>query len=103
MPGCRQPISEPMTNGERDLWVALLFQAIRDAVRLADLQEKDRTAIEKNKILSLAVVREMKAAKEASIWLTIPSPDLYTVCEMAGMSVECLLDSREELEAGTLT
>ncbi len=77
-----------MTNGDRDLWVALLFQAFRDAVRLADLEEKERTAKEKNIKLSPAVMRELKAAKEALILLTIPSPDLYAVCEMAGMSAE---------------
>ena len=95
--------SNHSTNGERDLWVAVLFQAFRDAVRLADLEEKERTAIENNKKLSPAVVRELKAAKEAMIWLTRPSPDLYAVCEMAEVSAECVLGSREKLEAGTLT
>ena len=53
--------------------------------------------------VSPAVVRELEAAKEAMIWLTIPSPDLYAVCEMAEVEAECVLGSREELEAGTLT
>ena len=91
------------TNAERDLWVAVLFQAFRDAVRLADLEEKVRTAKEKNKEVSPAVVRELDAAKEAIIWLTRPSPDLYAVCEMAGISADRVLDSQEELVAGTLT
>ena len=95
--------SNHSTNGERDLWVAVLFQAFRDAVRLADLEEKVRTAKENNKEISPAVVRELEAAKEAIIWLTRPSPDLYAVCEMAEVSAECVLDSREKLEAGTLT
>ena len=95
--------SNHSTNGERDLWVAVLFQAFRDAVRLADLEEKVRTAKEKNKEVSPAVVRELDAAREALLWLTIPSPDLYDVCEMAEVSAECVLGSREKLEAGTLT
>ena len=95
--------SNHSTNGERDLWVAVLFQAFRDAVRLADLEEKERTAIENHRKLSPAVVRELEAAKEAMIWLTRPTPDLYAVCEMAEVSAECVLGSREELEAGTLT
>lgn len=53
--------------------------------------------------MSTNVGRELEAAREALIWLTIPSPDLYAVCEMAEVSAECVLDSREELEAGTLT
>jgi len=95
--------SNHSTNSEKDLWVAVLFQAFRDAVRLADLEEKVRMAKETNKEISPAVVRELEAAKEAIIWLTRPTPDLYAVCEMAGVSAECVLDSREELEAGTLT
>ena len=91
------------TNAERDLWVAVLFQAFRDAVRLADLEEKVRTAKENNKEISPAVVRELEAAREAMIWLTRSTSDLYAVCEMAGVSAECVLDSREKLEAGTLT
>jgi len=46
---------------------------------------------------------ELEAAREAMLWLTIPSPDLYEVCEMAEVEAECVLDSREKLEAGTLT
>ena len=95
--------SNHSTNGERDLWVAVLFQAFRDAVRLNDLGEKERTAIENHRKLSPAVLRELEAAREAIIWLTRPTPDLYAVCEMAGVSAECVLDSREKLEAGTLT
>ena len=91
------------TNVERDLWVAVLFQAFRDAVRLVDLEEKERTAIENHRKVSPAVVRELEAAREAIIWLTRPTPDLYAVCEMAGVSAECVLDSQEKLEAGTLT
>jgi uncharacterized protein YhaN len=91
------------TNAERDLWVAVLFQAFRDAVRLNDLEEKERRAIENNRKVSPAVVRELKAAREAMICLTIPSPDLYEVCERAEVSAECVLGSREKLEAGTLT
>jgi len=48
-------------------------------------------------------VRELEAGKEAMIWLTIPSPDLYAVCEMAEVEAECVRGSREKLEAGTLT
>ena len=95
--------SNHSTNSEKDLWVAVLFQAFRDAVRLNDLEEKERTAIENHRKVSPAVVRELEAVKEAMIWLTIPSPDLYAVCEMAEVSAECVLDSREELESGTLT
>ena len=62
-----------------------------------------RTAKEKNKEISPAVVRELEAAREAIIWLTRPSPDLYAVCEMAEVSAECVLDSREKLETGTRT
>ena len=93
--------SNHSTNSEKDLWVAVLFQAFRDAVRLADLEEKERRAKDNNKTLSPAVVRELEAAKEAMIWLTIPSPDLYAVCEMAEVSAECVLGSREKLKAGT--
>ena len=75
------------TNAERDLWVVVLFQAFRDAVRLADLEEKERRAKDNNKTLSPAVVRELEAAREAIVWLTRPTPDLYAVCEMAGVSV----------------
>ena len=95
--------SNHSTNGEKDLWVAVLFQAFRDAVRLADLEAKERRAIENNRKVSPAVVRELEAAREAMLWLTIPSPDLYDVCEMAEVSAECVLGSREKLEAGTLT
>ena len=95
--------SNHSTNGERDLWVAVLFQAFRDAVRLADLEEKERRAIENNRKVSPAVVRELEAAREAMLWLTKPSQDLYDVCEMAEVSAECVLGSREKLEAGTLT
>ena len=95
--------SNHSTNSEKDLWVAVLFQAFRDAVRLKDLEAKERRAIENNRKVSPAVVRELEAAREAMLWLTIPSQDLYEVCEMAEVSAECVLDSREELEAGTLT
>ena len=95
--------SNHSTNSEKDLWVAVLFQAFRDAVRLADLEAKERRAIENNRKVSPAVVRELEAAREAMLWLTIPSLDLYEVCEMTEVSAECVLDSREKLEAGTLT
>ena len=95
--------SNHSTNSEKDLWVAVLFQAFRDAVRLNDLEEKERTALENRRKVSPAVVRELEAAREAMLWLTIPSQDLYEVCEMAEVSAECVLDSREELEAGTVT
>ena len=95
--------SNHSTNSEKDLWVAVLFQAFRDAVRLKDLEAKERRAIENNRKVSPAVVRELEAAREAIIWLTRPSPDLYAVCEMAEVSAECVLGSREKLEAGTLT
>ena len=51
------------TDAEKDLWVAVLFQAFRDAVRLVDLEEKERTAIENHTKLSPAVVRELTAAR----------------------------------------
>ena len=54
----------------------------------------ERTAIENHRKLSPAVVRELEAAKEAIIWLTRPSPDLYAVCEMAEVEAECVLGSR---------
>jgi hypothetical protein len=82
---------------------SVLFQAFRDAVWLNDLEEKERTAIENHRKVSPAVVRKLEAVREAMLWLTIPSPDLHEVCEMAEVSAECVLGSREELEAGTLT
>jgi hypothetical protein len=89
-------------NGEKDLWAACLYQAFRDAVRLPDLEAREEKARNSNRPLDPTVEVELIASREAMAWLTNPSPDLDTVCEMAGVEPECVLERRGELEAGTL-
>ena len=88
---------------EKDLWIAVIFQAFRDAVRLKDLEAREAVAIKNNKELHQTVAGELEAAREAMEWLTIPSEDLTEVCYLAGLHPDDVLNTRTQLENGTLT
>jgi len=89
-------------NPEKDLYVAVIYQAFRDADRLHDLELKEQLAKQSNLELHPTVKIELEAAREAMEWLTEPSEDLDFVCQMAGFETQCLLAVKDQLVAGEL-
>ena len=82
------------SNPERDLWIGVIFQAMRDASMLHELYGKSS-----NKCM-YHLERDLQATREAMQWLTRPSADLRQDCEMAGFEVSSILARREEFLAG---
>jgi len=89
-----------VSHPERDLWIAVLFQALRDASMLHELEERleRRSNFDKKHLYHLE--RDLKAAREAMKWLTRPSADLTEVCLMAGFEESSILAQREQFLAG---
>ena len=92
----KRPASEP----ERDLWIAVIFQALRDASMLHELEERHKRLGNSDKKRLYHLERDLQAAREAMRWLTRPSADLTEVCLMAGFEVSSILAKREEFLAG---
>ena len=86
------------TSPERDLWCGVLFQAVRDAARLHELEA--RQARRGNSRETYHLQRDLTAAQQAMRWLTRPSNDLSLVCSLAGIDEEAVLDRRERFLAG---
>ena len=89
-----RPASEP------DPWIAVIFQAMRDASMLHELEERigRRSNSDKKRLYHLE--RDLQAAREAMRWLTRPSADLTEVCLMAGIEVSSILARSEKSLAG---
>ena len=92
----KRPASEP----ERDLWIAVIFQALRDASMLHELEERLRRRSNSDKKRLYHLERDLQAAREAMRWLTRPSADLTEVCLMAGFEVSSILARSEKFLAG---
>ena len=91
-----RPASEP----ERDLWIAVIFQAMRDASMLHELEERHKRRSNSNQKHLYHLERDLQAAREAMRWLTKPSADLTEVCLMAGFEVSSILARSEKFLAG---
>ena len=89
-----------MSETERDLWIAVIFQAMRDASMLHELERRHERRSNSDKKHLYHLERNLKAAREAMRWLTRPSADLTEVCEMAGFEVSSILARREKFLAG---
>ena len=92
--------TRPASNPERDLWIAVIFQAMRDASMLHELEERLRRRSNSDKKRLYHLERDLQAAREAMRWLTRPSADLTQVCEMAGFEVSSILARSEKFLAG---
>ena len=92
----KRPASEP----ERDLWIAIIFQAMRDASMLHELERRHKRFGNSDRKLLYHLERDLQAAREAMRWLTRPSADLTEVCVMAGIEESRILAKREEFLAG---
>ena len=77
----KRPASEP----ERDLWIDVIFQAMRDASMLHELEARHKRLGNSDRKLVYHLERDLQAAREALRWLTRPSADFMEVCEMAGL------------------
>ena len=92
--------TRPASNPESDLWIAVIFQALRDASMLHELEERiERRSNSDSKHL-YHLERDLQAAREAMRWLTKPSADLTEVCVMAGIEVSSILARSEKFLAG---
>ena len=92
--------TRPASNPESDLWIAVIFQALRDASMLHELEERiERRSNSDSKHL-YHLERDLQAAREAMRWLTKPSADLTEVCVMAGIEESSILAQREQFLAG---
>ncbi len=92
----KRPASEP----ERDLWIAIIFQALRDASMLHELEERHKRLGNSDSKHLYHLERDLQAAREAMRWLTKPSADLTEVCLMAGIEVSSILARSEKFLAG---
>ena len=92
----KRPASEP----ERDLWIAVIFQALRDASMLHELERRHKRLGNSDRKLLYHLERDLQAAREAMRWLTRPSADLTEVCLMAGFEESSILAKRDEFLAG---
>ena len=92
--------TRPAREPERDLWIAVIFQALRDASRLHELEKRLKRCSNRDKQYLYHIERDLQAAREAMRWLTRPSADLTQVCEMAGFEVSSILAKREQFLAG---
>ena len=84
----------PSSKPERDLWIAVIFNAMRDASMLHELHCKSSNKYPYH------LERDLQAACEAMRCLTRPSADLSEACELAGFEVSSILARREEFLAG---
>ena len=92
--------ARPASNPEQDLWIAVIFQAPKDAARLRKLEARYLRYRYQGKRLPYYLMSELDAARKALAWLTTPSHDLSVVCQMAGFEVDCILAKRDEFMAG---
>ena len=83
---------------EQQLWCAVIFQAINDATRLPGLAA--RAAI-KGVDPDGTFQVDLQAARHAVVWLSRPSEDLRTVCDLAGCDMDAVLARGEELLASS--
>ena len=88
----------PASSPEQELWCGVLFQAVRDAARLHELEA--RQVRRGNSSETYHLQRDLTAARLAMRWLTQPSNDLSEVCSLAGIDEEAILDRRESFLAG---
>ena len=82
------------------MWVAVIFQALKDAARLSKLEARYLRYWYQGKKVPYYLTPELNAARKALAWLTTPSRDLSVVCELAGFEVGCILAKRDEFMAG---
>lgn len=82
--------------------MAVIFLAFRDAVRLPELEERERLAKQSNRELHFTVQQELEAAQETMEWLTELLDDFEIACEKAGFEAQCLLATKDQLVAGEL-
>ena len=92
--------TRPASNPESDLWIAVIFQALRDASMLHELAERHKRLGNSAKNRLYHLERDLQAAREAMRWLTKPSADLTEVCLMAGIEVSSVLARNEKFLAG---
>ena len=83
---------------ERQLWCAVLHQTFRDASRLHELAA--RAAISDDAPDGTFQV-DLQAARHAVVWLSRPSEDLLTVCDLAGCDMDAVVARGEELLLAT--
>ena len=77
---------------EKELWIAVIFQAIRDASKLQELEYKAEV---EGDLLDPTIKTELIASRKAMRWLSKPSKDLEMVCDLAGISMHGLLAKRD--------
>ena len=92
--------ARPAGNPEQHLWVAVIFQALKDAARLRKLEARYLRYRYQGKKLPYYLTPELNAARKALAWLTTPSRDLSVVCQLAGFEVDCIFVKRDEFMAG---
>ena len=92
----------PAGSPEQDLWIAVIFQALRDAARLRELEQRHEQWRTSGKPVLPYLERDLNEARKAMAWLTRPSRDLSLVCSLAGIEVDCLLARKELIESGEL-
>ena len=92
--------TRPASSPERDLWIAIIFQAMRDASMLHELEERHKRLGNSDKKRLYHLERDLQAAREAMRWLTKPSADLTEVCLMAGIEESSILARSEKFLAG---
>ena len=92
----------PATSPEQSLWCGVIYQALKDAGRLHQLQDRYAERTASGKPMMPHLERDLNEARKAVAWLTKPSRDLAVVCEMAGIEMNSLLAQRELIESGEL-
>ena len=92
--------TRPASSPERDLWIAIIFQAMRDASMLHELERRHKRFGNSDRKLLYHLERDLQAARQAMAWLTKPSADLAEVCLMAGIEVSSILARSEKFLAG---
>ena len=92
--------NSPVREPERDLWIAVIFQAMRDASRLHELERRHELHSKSSNKCPHHLERDLTEARKAMRWLTTPSRDLAEVCELAGFEVSSILDRRDDFLAG---
>ena len=92
--------TRPASDPEHDLWIAVIWQAMRDASMLHELEKCHELHSKSSNKHLYHLERDLQAAREAMQWLTRPSADLREVCELAGFEVSSILARREEFLAG---
>ena len=92
--------TRPVSETERDLWIAVIFQAMRDASMLHELERRHKRRSNSNQKHLYHLEHDLQAARQAMAWLTKPSADLTEVCLMAGFEVSSILARSEKFLAG---